>query len=68
MHKKAALLAVAWDNTGTVFEVTRAYYKTICDYMQFEDCGMVLGGGCGTPVMTKNSVFPKQAYELGKSV
>ncbi len=68
MHKKTVLLAVAWDNTDTVFEVTKAYYKTICDYMQFEDCGMILGGGCGTPDMTKNSVFPMQAYELGKSI
>ena len=68
MHKKTALLAVAWDDTDTVFEVTGAYYKTICDYMQFEDCGMILGGGCGTPEMTKNSGFPKQAYELGKSI
>ena len=68
MHKKTALLAVAWDNTWTVFEVTKAYYRTICDYMQFDDHGMVLGGGCGTPEMTRNSVFPEQAYALGKSL
>ena len=35
MRKKAALLAVAWDNTDTVFKVTRAYYETIYDYMHF---------------------------------
>ena len=68
MHKKAVLLDVAWDNTDTVFKVTKTYYETICDYMQFTDCGMVLGGGCGTPDMTRRSRYMKEAYTLGKSV
>ena len=68
MHKKTALLAVAWDDTDTVFAVTEAYYKQICDYMQFKDCGMVLGRGCGTPSMTKSSIYPEKAYQLGKSI
>ena len=68
MHKKTVLLAAAWDNTPTVFRVTKAYYETICDYMQFTDCGMVLGGGCGTPDMTRSSKYPAQAYELGRSI
>ena len=68
MHKKTVLLAVAWDNTDTVFKVTEAYYKQICDYMQFRDCGMVLGRGCGSPSMTRGTKYPQQAYELGKSI
>ena len=36
--------------------------------MHFQDRGMILGTGCGTPDMTRNTVFPKRAYELGKSV
>ena len=68
MHKKTVLLAAAWDNTPTVFRVTKAYYETICDYMQFTDYGMVLGGGCGTPDMTRSSKYPAQAYELGRSI
>jgi len=68
MHKKAALLAVAWDDTSTVFSVVEAYYHRICDYMQFDDQGMILGGGCGTPSMTKHSGFVEKAYELGKSI
>ena len=68
MRKKAALLAVAWDNTDTVFAVTKAYYETVCDYMHFEDVGQVLGGGCGTPDMTRRSRYPRQAYELGRSI
>ena len=64
MRKKAVLLAVAWDNTKAVFKVTKDYYDTICDYMHFQDCGFILGGGCGTPGMTKNSGYPEKAYEL----
>lgn len=51
-----------------VFSVIEAYYRRICEYMQFEDCGMVLGGGCGTPSMTRNSGYIEKAYELGKSI
>ena len=68
MHKKTALLAAAWDDSDTVFQVVEAYYRRICEYMQFEDLGTVLGRGCGTPGMTKNSRFPAQAYNLGKSI
>ena len=68
MHKKTVLLTVAWDNTDTVFSVVEAYYRRICEYMQFENHGMILGGGCGTPEMTKRSGYVEKAYELGKAV
>ena len=68
MHKKTALITVAWDNTDSAFDVVKAYYKRICEYMEFRDHGKVIGKGCGTPSMTKNSRYMKQAYELGKSV
>ena len=68
MHKKTVLLTVAWDDTDTVFSVVEAYYRRICEYMQFEDCGIVLGGGCGTPSMTRGSGAPEEAYRLGKSL
>lgn len=68
MRKKAVMLTVAWDDDDTVFEIVEAYYDCICDYMSFQDCGRVLGGGCGTPAMTRASHFPQTAYELGKSL
>jgi hypothetical protein len=37
-------------------------------YLNFKDQGMVLGVGCGTPSMTKNSEFLQAAYQLGKKV
>ena len=68
MHKKTALITVAWDNTDSAFDVVKAYYRRICDYMSFKDQGMVIGKGCGTPEMTRRSRYMKEAFELGKSI
>lgn len=68
MHKKTVLLSVAWDDTDTVFPVVEAYYRRLCEYMQFHDCGTVLGRGCGTPEMTRRSRYVNDAYELGRSM
>lgn len=66
MKKKTALISAAWDDTETVFAVVEAYYRQLCDYMDFQDRGTVLGRGCGTPDMTQRSRYMKDAYELGK--
>ena len=68
MRKKTALLSVAADDTDDVFAETVANYKRLCGYMRFEDCGTVLGRGCASPSMTRASVYPQMAYELGKSI
>ena len=49
-------------------KIVEAYYRRLCEYMQFEDVGMVLGRGCGTPAMTKGSGYVEKAYALGKKV
>ncbi len=67
MQKKTVLLTVAWDNSDSVFDFVDDYYKRLCDYMHFENCGSILGKGCGTLDMTKESHYPGAAYELGKS-
>lgn len=68
MHKKTVLLSVALENSDEVFSVVRALYNKICEYMQFEDKGIVLGSGCGTPATTQKSAAVNAAYKLGKSV
>ena len=64
-HMKSALLAAAWNDDGWTFEALEAHYKTLVRYLGFEDMGMVLGTGCGTPSMTQHSRYPQQAYQLG---
>lgn len=67
-HLKSALLTVAWNADDWTFEALEAHYKTLVRYINFEDKGMVLGYGCGTPSMTERSKYPQEAYRLGKSL
>lgn len=67
-HMKSALLTVAWNSSDWTFEALESHYKTLVRYLQFKDMGMVLGYGCGSPSMTSNSQYPKNAYELGKKL
>ncbi|MBS4759232.1 MAG: flavodoxin family protein [Clostridium sp.] len=65
---KSALIVAAWDDSEQVTSFTKDHYLGICSYLGFENKGMVLGGGCGTPSMTQNTKYPQAAYELGKNL
>ena len=67
-HLKSALLSVAWNADDWTFDALTAHYKTLVRYINFEDMGMVLGLGCGTPSMTSRSRYPNDAYKLGRSL
>ncbi|MBM6686321.1 flavodoxin family protein [Faecalicatena contorta] len=67
-HMKSALLTVAWNSDGWTFDALGSHYQTLVRYLDFEDCGMVLDRGCGSPSMTKHSPYPKMAYELGRGL
>ena len=67
-HLKSALLTVAWNSDGWTFDALVSHYKTLVRYIGFEDMGMVLGYGCGTPSMTRSGTALKEAYELGRSI
>ena len=62
------LLAVAWNSDDWTFDALKTYYDTLVRYCHFEDKGMILGYGCGTPSMTRNSKYIDESYELGKSI
>lgn len=65
-HMKSVLLAVAWNSDDWTFNALESHYQTLVNYLNLENQGMVLGRGCGSPVMTRRSRFMKEAYELGK--
>lgn len=65
---KSALLSVAYNSDDWTFDALEAHYDTLVRYLNFDDCGRVLGYGCGTPSMTEGSKYPHEAYELGKSL
>ena len=67
-HLKSALLTVAWNADDWTFEALEAHYKTLVRYINFEDKGMILGYGCGSPAMTQRSRYPEEAYKLGRGL
>lgn len=67
-HMKSALLTVAWNSDDWTFEALESHYHTLVRYLDFEDCGMVLGYGCGNLAMTKRSKYPETAYRLGRNL
>ena len=67
-HLKSALLTVAWNADDWTFEALEAHYKTLVRYINFEDKGMILGYGCGSPAVTQRSRYPEEAYKLGRGL
>ena len=67
-HLKSALLTVACNADDWTFYALEAHYKTLVRYINFEDMGMVLGYGCGSPSMTRRSKYSDRAYLLGKDL
>lgn len=65
---KSVLLAVAWNSDDWTFEALESHYKTLVRYCNFDNQGMILGYGCGSPIQTKNSKYLKEAYDLGKRI
>lgn len=67
-HMKSALISAAWNADDWTFDSLMSHYKTLVRYLNFEDRGAVLGKGCGTPSMTRQSKYMKTAYELGRKL
>lgn len=65
---KTAFISAAWNEDDETSAYAKAHYQKICNYMNFQDQGMVIGKGCGSVSMTEGSVYMEQAYKLGKSI
>lgn len=66
--KRAMLLATAWNTNDRTMPALVHHYETLVDYMGWSDAGQILAIGCGTRAAIENSDFPRQAYELGRSI
>lgn len=67
-HLKSALLVASWDNENDTMDEIVKHYQKLCEYLHFNDQGMILGLGCGTPQMTKSSKYIYEAQEFGKRI
>ena len=66
--KKSILMATAWNSSGWTFDALVDHYKSLVEFMHWQDMGMVLGYGCGTRRMIEATEFPEQAKRLGMSI
>ncbi len=67
-HLKSALLTVAWNADDWTFDALKTHYMTLVRYINWDDQGMILGYGCGTPSVTRSGEYPEQAYRMGKNL
>ena len=67
-HMKSAMLSVAWNSDDWTFEALETHYKRLVKYLNLDNKGAIWGKDCGTPTMTKNSIYPDLAYEFGKNL
>lgn len=67
MHKKAALIVVSWENLDCMSWL-QSHYLQLCNYLNFDNKGMILGAGCGTVNKTKTSKYLDEAFEFGKKL
>ncbi len=67
-HLRSALITVEWNADDWTFDALVAHYKTLVRYINFEDKGMVLGYGCGTPGNDKKKRVYAECVSDGKIV
>lgn len=67
-HIKSALLATACRTDEEVFSYVDNIYHGLVRYLNFEDCGSILAGGCGYSSLAGDSVYRQQAHALGRSL
>lgn len=65
---KASLITVSLKDDDWTFDCIKKHYLTICRHINLENKGMILGTACSSLHATMSSVYPQNAYELGKSL
>ena len=66
--KKAILMLTYGDETEESAEGAIASFKGMIKYLEWENAGIISAKGCYVLDDVINSEYPKQAYELGKSL
>ena len=67
-NKKSVLMVTMADTGMESAEGALASYKGMTNFLGWEDSGTVVGLNCWTLDMLKETEYPQQAYELGKTI
>lgn len=66
--KKSALILTYADTSAKEAEPIKKHYEVLLNYLGWTDAGQIIASGVWTEGSVNNTNFPKQAYELGKSL
>ena len=66
--KKAVLLMTYADTAKIEAEPIILHYKTLLNYLNWEDSGQIIASGVWSIGSINNTEYPKKAYELGKNI
>lgn len=67
-HKRAALLVTMADDCLDSAEGPEAFFRQFTRYMRWENLGVVAAINSATPADLARTDYPRQAYELGRSL
>ena len=67
-YKKAAYLMTYADTAKKEAEPMLLHYRTLMEYLGWESVGEVVASGVWTAGSIRNTRYPEQAYQLGKSL
>lgn len=66
--KKAVLLMTYADTQAPKAEPIKLYYKTLIDYLGWQDAGQIIASGVWSVGAVNQTEYPKKAYELGLNI
>jgi FMN-dependent NADH-azoreductase len=67
--KRLYLIAAGADTYSWAMDAVKAHYKCLCNYLKWQEGGILLCYGLGTREdAEKNSVYKEMAREMGKCV
>lgn len=67
-NKKSLLLATAYNSADWTFDALVDHYKSLTEYMHWQELGTVLATGCGSRSVIERTQFPQYALQLGESL
>ena len=68
VSKKAVFLMTYADTANKEAEPMLLHYHTLMDYLGWTSVGEVVASGVWTAGCVRNTDYPQQAYQLGKSL
>ncbi len=66
--KKSALIMTYADTSDKEAEPIIKHYETLLNYLGWQDVGQIIASGVWTEGSVNNTDYPKQAFDLGKSI